>query len=233
MTTEPSPKSSGFKLTAINTLVATLAGIISITGGIYSLKNSIFQTQGEGRIAGMIRDEAIARPLKDASVEISDNNNFVIGTLYTDQSGHYETGKLKEGPYIVKVSTIRHVPQTKTITVMHNQTSKVNFDLTALEEKTEPVYQPVPPVPFSDNPRPIRQVYGSSSAGRYPVRAYPGPQRDAGGSNVSQTLMQTGLQLLGDYMTKRNQTQKAGTSQNNQSTNTNQNSQNPYSKEAS
>ncbi len=256
---EPTPKFSGFKLTAVNTLVATLAGIISIMGGLYSLKNSIFQTQqGEGVLAGIVRDEAIARPLKEASVEISNISNFVVSTLYTDQGGRYETGKLKEGPYVVKVSAVRHVSQVKTVTVFRNQTATVHFDLVpvAAEEKessvARPEFQPAPayippppPAPVARqvyqpetqapfyNSREAEQAYYHPQVHNYPGGpAYPAAQRPAAGSAVAQTIVQTGLELLGNYAAQKNKSQPtAKTSQNSQRANTNESSQNSYPKE--
>lgn len=135
---ESSPQSSRFKLTAVNTLVATLAGLISITGGLYSLKSNVFSGQGVGSLSGIVRDEAIAKPLMDASVEISNANNLILGTYHTDLYGHYEVNKLKEGPYILKVSAVKHVPQIKTITVVRDQAATIHFDLTPIAEETEP-----------------------------------------------------------------------------------------------
>lgn len=249
------PPKAGFKLTSLHTLVATLAGIISIMGGLYSLKSTVFQTQPQGIVQGMVRDQAIAKPLREATVEISDIGNFILSTLYTDSAGHYQTGKLKEGPYIIKVTAVRHLPQTKTVTVLRDQTSTVNFDLTTQEDENKPlspaasepsivpVVQPayVPSAPFSEpvykpasNPR---MPYSGGAEPRYrppqyrnsTAPAYEPAQRPVSQPTMAQSLVQTSIQLLGNYTANKNKSQAASeTNQTDQNENSDSDNQNSY-----
>jgi len=113
----------------MNLVVALLAGVISITGGIYSLKNTFFAEQAVGSLQGIVRDEKIAKPLKLASVEISDLTGAVVNTAATDDNGHYLIESLKTGNYVVKFTAPLHKIETKTIKIEKNLWSSVNVDL--------------------------------------------------------------------------------------------------------
>jgi len=125
----PSHKSPVSHLSALNLVVALLAGIISITGGIYSLKSNLFAGPEFGSLQGIVRDEKIARPLKLASVEITDLTGAVVNTATTDDDGHYSIEALKTGNYVVKFTAPIHRPETKTIKIEKNIWSAINVDL--------------------------------------------------------------------------------------------------------
>lgn len=125
----PLPKSPASHLHFMNLIVALLAGVISIAGGIYSLKNNIFAGPSVGSLQGIVRDERIAKPLKLAAVEISDLAGAVVNTATTDDDGHYLIESLKAGNYAVKFTAPLHKIETKTIKVEKNLTSSINVDL--------------------------------------------------------------------------------------------------------
>jgi len=125
----PAHKSPASHLHAVNLVVALLAGVISITGGIYSLKSNFFSEQTIGSLQGIVRDEKIAKPLKLASVEISDLTGAVVNTAATNDDGHYLIESLKTGNYVVKFTAPLHKTETKTIKIEKNLWSSVNVDL--------------------------------------------------------------------------------------------------------
>ena len=126
---DPMPKSPVSHLHVMNLVVALLAGIISITGGIYSLKSNLFAGPAYGSLQGIVRDEKIAKPLKLAAVEISDLAGAVVNTATTDDDGHYLMESLKTGNYVVKFTAPLHKIETKTIRIEKNLTSSINVDL--------------------------------------------------------------------------------------------------------
>ena len=136
----PAPKAPNSHLHVMNLIVALLAGVISITGGIYSLKNNVFSGPAYGSLQGVVRDEKIAKPLKLAAVEISDLAGAVVNTATTDDDGHYLIEALKTGNYVVKFTAPIHKVETKTIKIEKNLTSSINVDLV-------PEVQPVSVVP--------------------------------------------------------------------------------------
>lgn len=123
------PKSPTSHLHVMNLVVALLAGVISITGGIYSLKNNVFSGPAFGSLQGIVRDERIAKPLKLATVEISDLAGAVVNTATTDDDGRYLIESLKTGNYAVKFTAALHKVETKTIKIEKNLTSSINVDL--------------------------------------------------------------------------------------------------------
>jgi hypothetical protein len=123
----------------MNLIVALLAGVISITGGIYSLKNNLFSGPAYGSLQGIVRDEKIARPLKLASVEISDLEGAVVNTATTDDNGHYLIEALKTGNYSVKFTAPLHKPTTKTIKIEKKLVSSINVDLVPEVQQINPV----------------------------------------------------------------------------------------------
>ena len=170
------------KLHTLNILVATIASLISIVGGIYSLKTTVFHKESAVSasrvpvLAGVVRDERLARPLRLASVEVSDDDGQVVGTLSTDDNGAYELKDLGGGTYSVKASAPLHEIQEKKVKIQKNITSTVDFSLIPQEDHTTPQLAPSmntlpqPPAyhPFSER-RPVRyrNDYRTGSADPY------------------------------------------------------------------
>lgn len=128
-TESPTPKSPTSHLHAMNLVVALLAGVISITGGIYSLKNNLFSGPAYGSLQGIVRDGKIARPLKLAVVEVADLTGAVVNTAETDDNGHYLIEALKTGNYAVKFTAPLHKVETKTIKIEKDLASSISVDL--------------------------------------------------------------------------------------------------------
>jgi len=154
---QPKPPS---RLHTAQLLVGTIAGIISIIGGVYSLK-STFSQKGEtfGQITGSVRDERLARPLRLATVEVLDNEGNVIGTLSTDDEGLYSLKDLREGTYEVKASAPFHRPDEKRVGIQKNATLTLDFSLVpeeTIEERPSVVSIP-PTVPaYLPREKPVR-----------------------------------------------------------------------------
>jgi hypothetical protein len=192
----PMPKSPTSHLHVMNLVVALLAGIISITGGIYSLKNNIFSGPAYGSLQGIVLDEKIAKPLKLVSVEISGVDGAVVETTATDDEGHYLIEALKTGNYVVKFTAPLHKTETKTIRIEKDLASSINVNLTpenpmiqsALNIPTEvPLRQNIPapysasgsqaPVPATlNNSASQNTPAGYSQTGQEPAPSLPSPQ---------------------------------------------------------
>lgn len=133
-------------LHVLNLFIASIAGLISIVGGVYSIKSNFFVAK-TGALEGIVRDESIAKPLYLARVEISETDGSVIATINTNSEGHYKSETLKEGNYTVKASALLHETQSKEIKVYSGAEAEVNFDLapkkekSIISEKTTPISQ--------------------------------------------------------------------------------------------
>lgn len=123
------PKPTASHLHTVNLVVALLAGVISITGGIYSLKNNLFSGPAYGSLQGIVRDERIARPLKLVAVEVADLAGAVVNTASTDDDGRYAIESLKTGNYLVKFTAPLHKVETKTVKIEKDLMSSINADL--------------------------------------------------------------------------------------------------------
>ncbi len=155
---DPAPKSPSTHLHSMNLVVALLAGIISITGGIYSLKNNLFSGPALGSIQGIVRDEKIAKPLKLATVEISAVDGAVVNTATTDDDGHYLIESIKAGNYVVKFTATFHKPETKTIKIEKDLASTISADLIPDEQQMKAALN-VPEIVTRQN---IPAPYGAS-----------------------------------------------------------------------
>lgn len=187
---QSAPKNPTSHLHALNLIVALLAGVVSITGGVYSLKNNLFSSQQYGSLQGIVRDEKIAKPLLLTAVEISAADGAVVNTANTDESGQYRVEKIKTGNYVLKFTAPRHLVQTKTVKIEKDLTSTVNVDLVPEEQSAaklqSEINQPVqgavyPGVPYSNSPAaisgsvpqgagtfstaPVSQSYGTAQGG--------------------------------------------------------------------
>ncbi|MFA6600161.1 MAG: carboxypeptidase-like regulatory domain-containing protein [Candidatus Omnitrophota bacterium] len=131
------PKGPGTGLHAANLLVAMLAGLISIVGGVYTLKNNFFPTQTYGSLQGIVRDERLARPLLLSSVEISLPDGTLVNTAITDREGKFNIATLKTGNYQVKFTSPLHQVETKTVKVEKGLAATINVDLAPLSEPVQ------------------------------------------------------------------------------------------------
>jgi len=182
----PAPKAPSSHLHSLNLIVAMLAGIISITGGIYSLKSNLFSGPAYGSLQGIVRDEKIAKPLVLASVEVSGIDGAVVNTIETDRDGFYQVEKLKIGNYIVKFTAPLHKVESKNIKIEKDLASTINVDLvpemqssmpTASQEvaAAQTIAQPYTPTPTYPVATPAASSYnaaGTMSAGTNAPVAY-------------------------------------------------------------
>ncbi|HOW58410.1 MAG TPA: carboxypeptidase-like regulatory domain-containing protein [Candidatus Omnitrophota bacterium] len=150
------PKNPTSHLHALNLIVALLAGVVSITGGIFTLKTNLFSSQQYGSLQGTVRDEKIAKPLLLTAVEVSGTDGAVVNTVNTDENGQYRIEAVKTGNYVIKFIAPRHVVQTKTVKIEKDLTSTVNVDLV-------PEEQPSVRLPLETVPQNARSVYSSGA----------------------------------------------------------------------
>lgn len=172
----PAPKPPASHLHSLNLIVAMLAGIISITGGVYSLKNNLFSGPAYGSLQGIVRDGKIAKPLLLASVEVSGIDGAVVNTVETDRDGYYQVEKLKTGNYVVKFTAPLHRVETKTIKIEKDLASSINVDLVPEMPSQTSV---IPGEVTSSTPQAIAQPYTPPPT--YPAATPSAPSYNSGG----------------------------------------------------
>jgi hypothetical protein len=168
----------------MNLVVALLAGVISITGGIYSLKSNIFAGPAYGNLQGIVRDERIAKPLKLASVEISDLSGAVVNTATTDDDGYYLIKAVKTGNYVVKFTAPLHKIETKTIKIEKDLAPSINVDLFPEAQQAN--------LFAVESAAPVRQNIQVPYVPVTPVSSYSGSQNTTPASTASSAYSQTG-----------------------------------------
>jgi hypothetical protein len=193
MSAAENAKSPASHLHVMNLVVALLAGMISIVGGVYTLKNNFFPSQTYGGIEGIVRDEKLAKPLWLAPVEISTAEGAVVSSVTTDKEGHYLVEKLPTGSYEVKFSAPMHKSESKTVRIEKNLTASVHIDLVPEAEKmTLPAEVKRAPVasaaPQSRYPGDAAQQGAPGGSQAYPPsHSSPGAYASSGSANYGNT----------------------------------------------
>ncbi len=227
------PRNPATHLHVINLVIALIAGLISIVGGVYSLKANIF-SGGSGSLQGTVLDEKIAKPLWHAAIEVSDLDGSLIDTADTDEDGGYLFKTLKKGSYTLKVSAPLHTVQAKTIKIEPKKTTLINFDLVPLSSElltqavqtnnftnTPEMAAPYTSVRNSPNEAQANQQPASYPRRRFHRRSQPGevtpnsnqstgiPNDGTAGnsasssSSIGSVLAQTGTQLVEEWLSKK------------------------------
>ena len=119
--------SHAVSLSRIQTLVATLAGIVSIGGAAWSVID--FARGGNtGELVAVVQAAGSHRSVPDATVEILTTQDALVATLTPDATGR-ATQELNEGEYVVRVSHPRYAVEARRIQVMPQHTTEVRTNL--------------------------------------------------------------------------------------------------------
>src|SRR6187401_3580496 len=111
-------------------VVATLTGVITIVGALYSMY--LFMrpapTPDKGRVEAVIEDEKTLAPLVLATVDILSTDKVLIATLVTDSRGRVSYD-LKDGRYIMRVTASGYSGPPREIQVTSGQYSQITMRL--------------------------------------------------------------------------------------------------------
>ena len=119
----------GVSFSRIQSVVATLAGLASITGAAFSLVQ--FARPGNtGELVAIVLAAGSHRSVTDATVEVLTSENALVATLTPDSAGRV-TQELREGVYVVRVSHPRYAADVRRIQVQQRQTIEIRTTLRA------------------------------------------------------------------------------------------------------
>jgi hypothetical protein len=119
----------GASLSRLQTLVATLAGIVSIAGAAWSVID--FASGGNtGELVAVVQAAGSRRSVPDATVEILTTQDALVATLTPDATGR-ATRELQQGEYVVRVSHPRYAAEARRIQVMPQHTTELRTHLRA------------------------------------------------------------------------------------------------------
>ena len=116
-------------LSRIQSVVATLAGVVSLVGAAFTLVQFAWPGNTGGLVA--IVHAAGSNPgVTDATVEVLTTENTLVATLTPDSAGRV-TQELKEGVYVVRISHPRYAADVRRIQVQPRQTIEIKTTLRA------------------------------------------------------------------------------------------------------
>lgn len=117
-------------LTRAQTIVGLLAGLLSITGTVFSVP-SIFKpapVPPPGEVVTFVQEAKSQKGVPDAKIEILTVQNALVATLKPDSQGRVRQA-LREGMYRVRVSHPRFVAEVRQIQVVSGQTIHLRMRL--------------------------------------------------------------------------------------------------------
>ena len=111
-------------------IVGLLAGIVSVTGALYSVTQFFRPGPGMGEVVALVQEAKSQKGVPDATIEILTPQNALVATLTPDSLGQARRA-LKEGTYRVRVSHPRFAAEVRQIQVFSGQTVEVKVRLRA------------------------------------------------------------------------------------------------------
>jgi hypothetical protein len=119
----------GASLSRVQSIVGTVAGIISIAGAVFSI-SPFAQASTSGELVATVQEAGSLRGVSDATIEVLTTQNDIVATLTPDASGR-ATQDLKEGLYVVRVSHPRYAAEVRRVQVVSRQTVEIRTTLHA------------------------------------------------------------------------------------------------------
>ncbi len=109
-------------LSRVQAVVGLLAGLISITGTVFSVPSflSPAPVPARGEVVAFVQEAKSQKGVPDATIEILTPQNALVATLRPDSQGRVRQ-TLKEGTYRVRVSHPRFIAEVRQIQVVSGQ----------------------------------------------------------------------------------------------------------------
>lgn len=117
-------------LSRVQAIVGLFAGIVSVTGALYSVTQFFRPAPGMGEVVAVVQEAKTEKGMSDATIEILTPQNALVATLTSDTLGRARQ-TLKEGTYRVRVSHPRYAAEVRQIQVFSRQTVEVKLRLRA------------------------------------------------------------------------------------------------------
>ena len=129
-------------LKRIQITVAILAGLATLTLGIYNVKKNIFSENGPGQITALVTSDR-GGSIASARVEIFNSQNALVSSSTTQSDGSYSKKDLDSGSYSLRVSATDFEPQVLAVRVLSKKTADFQIVLRTfspiLQDKPSPV----------------------------------------------------------------------------------------------
>ena len=117
----------GVSFSRFQSIVATLAGIASVTGAAFSVVQYA-RPADTGELVAIVAAAGSHQVVANATVEVLTTDNALVATLTPDSAGRV-TQELKEGVYVVRVTHPRYAADVRRIRVQPRQTIEIKTTL--------------------------------------------------------------------------------------------------------
>ncbi len=128
-----------FSLTTIQTVLAILVALGTLTATTLTIKKNFFTEKSDGNLIGVVKDKKNFKPIEGVTAEIYDSSNALLFSQITSPEGTFKKNKLKEGPYTIKVSNNNYEPEIKTVSIIGKETSEVVIYMVPLAKEKDAV----------------------------------------------------------------------------------------------
>jgi hypothetical protein len=144
---------------SLQSTVSVLAGLVSISGAVYSAVRYVKPTPGTLDVLAVVRSETGDRPLSGSTVRIATRDDVPVAELTAPPDGHVRQ-PLHEGDYRLRVSAPSFQPQTRDVHLEAGTMTAVRFELAQAE--TSPTAGRGRVARTSDGGRPLSRGIGAA-----------------------------------------------------------------------
>jgi hypothetical protein len=124
-------------LSFFQSIIGVVAGLTSVTGGLYSAVRYWRPPLGAGEVIALVSDARDDRPVRGAAVEILTPEGSLVTTVAATEDG-LARRSLKEGTYHLRVSHPQFKEEARDIRILPGNTSEVRLQLAARAEERPP-----------------------------------------------------------------------------------------------
>lgn len=119
----------GLPLSNVQAVIGTFAGIVSITGALFSLVQFL-RPANMGELVAVVQESGSHRAIRDAAIAVLTKDDAIIATLTPDADGR-ATQTLERGTYVVRVSCPGYASDVRRIQVVPHQKVEIRATLHA------------------------------------------------------------------------------------------------------
>ena len=143
----------------LQSTVSVLAGLVSISGAVYSAVRYVKPVPGTLDVLAVVRSDAGDRPLAGSTVAIATRDDVPVAQLTAPADGHVRQ-PLHEGDYRLRVSAPRCQPQMRDVHLEAGAMTAVRFELA--QEETSPTAGRGRVARTTDGGRPLSRSIGAA-----------------------------------------------------------------------
>ncbi|HJZ77925.1 MAG TPA: hypothetical protein VKE51_39625 [Vicinamibacterales bacterium] len=118
---------AGAALSRVQAIVGTLAGLATVAGVVFPLLQS-GRPMNTGELVAIVETAGSRHTVTEATIEVATADNAIVATLRPDARGR-ATQELREGAYVVRISSPRYADDVRRIQLLPGQTIEIRSSL--------------------------------------------------------------------------------------------------------